>query len=220
MKKAFSNILIPIGIGLIIGVVASFGDTVPSNGGTDPLFLLTSYFNTATLWGAAAFIVGVRMGSKKMAAISAILLLLAAVGSYYFYGTNFGNRTEIIMGTIIKTAVLWSIIGIVVGTIFGIAGFVYKHTISSKAKMAGVITLSSLILSENGYYLYAAKDYLTQLDPQKAVLIGMILVGLALPFILLGKNKKGLLSTVLSTLISGGGILFLEQLFKIIRETR
>lgn len=203
--------------GLILGVISSYGDTLFNNGQFDIVLLVTGYFNTATVWGITAFLIGGKTENKKLAALLGVIVLIFAVVSYYSYGVLFGNRNDIPIITILKTAGLWALVGIVIGSIYGIAGSIYKYTLKATQKVISVGLLSVLILAENGFFLYQGKEYLSQLNPLEILNIIMFILGIVLPFILLKDFKKALATTLISLILSIIAAMILSQILILIR---
>ena len=216
-RNTLKSLLIAIIFGAFIGIISSYGDTLFNNGQFDIILLVTGYFNTATIWGISAFLIGERTKSRKFALILGVSLLLAAVITYYIYGATIGNRSAIPLVTILRTAELWSIVGIIVGSIYGIAGSIYKHPLQSKLRNVSIILLTVLILSENGAYLYQMKDYLNANNYSAIIMIVMFIFGISLPFILIKNFKKALITLAVSLLLSVTGAVILNLIFVLIR---
>jgi Family of unknown function (DUF6518) len=94
--------------------------------------------NSGAMWILVAFALGLVMPSSRTAAIGGAVALVAASISYYvavdwFEGTSSTPRS----------AVVWSIAGIVAGSTFGFAGFLARHDQrrrrSAWALLAGVL---------------------------------------------------------------------------------
>lgn len=215
--KMIRNILISLIAGGLIGIIAAYGDTLRSDGQIDVVLIIANYFNTPTLWAMSAFFIGTISKSKLSAMGLGTLLLLSAVDSYYLYGITFGNRTEIMMETIVKAVLVWSVLALLIGPIYALAGSIWRHTQSINKRMFALIFLPVLIISENAYYLFLSRNNFLENISVNVVYIGMILVGLSLPFILLRDVRRGLLASTLSVIASVLGIAFLYFLFGYIR---
>lgn len=211
------NILLSLVGGLLIGIVAAYGDTLSNSGQFDIVWLVSNYFNTPTLWAVSAFLVGTLSSSKKQSAFLGILLLLTAVFSYYIYGRAFGNRTDIMIDTLLKATYVWSLIAVVIGTLYGTAGSVWKYSKDVYKKVGAFVLLPVLIISENVYYILISKEYFFSNWGVSTIYLGMILIGMAIPFLFMKDIKRASLVVVISLLLSVFGVVILSYVLNAVR---
>ncbi len=212
------NILLSLIGGLLIGIVAAYGDTLSNSGQFDIVWLVSNYFNTPTLWAVSAFLVGTLSSSKKQSAFLGILLLLTAVFSYYIYGRALGNRTDIMIDTLLKATYVWSLIAVVIGTLYGTAGSVWKYSKDVYKKVGAFVLLPVLIISENVYYILISKEYFFSNWGVSTIYLGMILIGMAISFLFMKDIKRASLVVVISLLLSVFGVVILSYVLNAVRD--
>lgn len=96
------------------------------------------FANSGVAWALIAFALGLTMPSARSGALGGAVALLVASCSYYVAADWFEG-----IGFVPRTAVMWSIAGIVAGSAFGSAGFVARrsrqHRSAAWALVAGVL---------------------------------------------------------------------------------
>lgn len=212
-KLLTSPAFLAVVVGLSLGLGAAYGDTILNNGQVDLVLWLTNYLNTASAWTLAAFFIGSRSKSWKLAAVPAVAMLLIAVCSYYFYGVNFGNRTLILQTVIMREVAIWSLLGVVIGTVYGIAGSLTRFSATPKLRIASVSLVSVMMFAENGFFFLRSYPY-ANLDLMS---LFSVILGIILPFLLLRNYKQALLAIGLAIIPFIAGVLALQSFFSLIR---
>lgn len=106
---------------------------------------LANLFNSPAVWAAAAFGFGVWAGLRMRAVVGAIVMEVVAVVAYYLADVAFrGSNVSIVVS---KTAMVWVVLGIGAGAIFGAAGAAVDDE-SRMRRAVGTALLPAVFLAE------------------------------------------------------------------------
>ena len=154
-------VLLPIVVGIIVGILTKLGQGIlPGN--------WHSLANLGSVWLVPSFFVASLSYSKRTAMLSGILALLGMVLGYYGYAIVIKNVAHSIYFISV-----WTCIG---GTIFGIAGFLWKDTTTPLHKFGSAL-LSGVFVTDGLHILLNFEDYSHMLPVgYTEVIVGIILI--------------------------------------------
>src|SRR5262245_57279656 len=108
--------------GLVVGVVAAAAHRVSGPGYPDSVRTLAYVTNFASVWAGIAFVAGITVPRRWLAATSGVLALLVAVVGYYLVDMVIGTRVDAPMAWVLPTMVRWCAIAVPTGIVFGLLG--------------------------------------------------------------------------------------------------
>ncbi|ALQ68182.1 DUF6518 family protein [Bacillus thuringiensis] len=156
--------LIPIIVGIIVGILTKLGQGIlPGH--------WHSLANLGSVWLVPSFFVASFSYSKRTAILSGILALLGMVLGYYGYAIIFKNVSHSIY--FISVWITCAFIG---GTIFGIAGFLWKDTTNPLHKLGSAL-IGGVFVTDGLHILLNFEDYSHMLPVgYTEVIVGIILI--------------------------------------------
>lgn len=157
-------VLLPIVIGIIVGILTKLGQGIlPGN--------WHSLANLGSVWLVPSFFVASLSYSKRTAMLSGILALLGMVLGYYGYAIVIKNVAHSIYFISV-----WTVCAFIGGTIFGIAGFLWKDTTTPLHKFGSAL-LSGVFVTDGLHILLNFEDYSHMLPVgYTEVIVGIILI--------------------------------------------
>ncbi|MFC9416873.1 DUF6518 family protein [Bacillus mobilis] len=156
--------LLPIIVGIIVGILTKLGQGI-----------LPGYWNSlanlGSVWLVPSFFVASLSYSKRTAIFSGTLALLGMVLGYYGYAIIFKNVSHSIY--FISVWITCAFIG---GTIFGIAGFLWKDTTNPLHKLGSAL-IGGVFVTDGLHILLNFEDYNHMLPVgYTEVIVGIILI--------------------------------------------
>ena len=156
--------LIPIIVGIIVGILTKLGQGIlPGH--------WNSLANLGSVWLIPSFFVASFSYSKRIAILYGILALLGMVLGYYGYAiviTNVAHSIYFIS--------VWIVCAFIGGTIFGIAGFLWKDTTNPLHKFGSAL-ISGVFVTDGLHILLNFEDYSHMLPVgYTEVIVGIILI--------------------------------------------
>jgi hypothetical protein len=161
-------IIVAVGVGLVLGVLTQIGQSVLPEG-------LGQVANSISVWVAVAFFVGIIASHPHLASVAGFATLVSALIGYYGmiwirFGYTGGG----------SSLVLWTVGALLGGVVYGTAGWYWRWT-TGNARIAAIALLAAVFAAEGLYLLVIL--------PEKAVGVGFIVAGLAVP-LLLGSSRR------------------------------
>ncbi|PEJ98034.1 hypothetical protein CN558_11190 [Bacillus wiedmannii] len=156
--------LIPIIVGIIVGILTKLGQGIlPGH--------WNSLANLGSVWLVPSFFVASFSYSKRTAILSGILALLGMVLGYYGYAIVIENVAHSIYFISV-----WIVCAFIGGTIFGIAGFLWKDTTNPLHKFGSAL-ISGVFVTDGLHILLNFEDYSHMLPVgYTEVIVGIILI--------------------------------------------
>ncbi|KXI72603.1 hypothetical protein ACS54_00330, partial [Bacillus cereus] len=156
--------ILPIIVGILVGVLTKLGQGIlPGH--------WNSLANLGSVWLVPSFFVASFSYSKRTAILSGILALLGMVLGYYGYAIIFKNVSHSIY--FISVWITCAFIG---GTIFGIAGFLWKDTTNPLHKLGSAL-IGGVFVTDGLHILLNFEDYNHMLPVgYTEVIVGIILI--------------------------------------------
>ncbi|MDA2164369.1 DUF6518 family protein [Bacillus cereus] len=156
--------ILPIIVGILIGILTKLGQGIlPGH--------WNSLANLGSVWLVPSFFVASFSYSKRTAILSGILALLGMVLGYYGYAIIFKNVSHSIY--FISVWITCAFIG---GTIFGIAGFLWKDTTNPLHKLGSAL-IGGVFVTDGLHILLNFEDYNHMLPVgYTEVIVGIILI--------------------------------------------
>ncbi|MDA1679541.1 DUF6518 family protein [Bacillus cereus group sp. TH152-1LC] len=156
--------LIPIIVGIIVGILTKLGQGIlPGH--------WNSLANLGSVWLVPSFFVASFSYSKRTAILSGILALLGMVLGYYGYAiviTNVAHSIYFIS--------VWIVCAFIGGTIFGIAGFLWKDATNPLHKFGSAL-ISGVFVTDGLHILLNYEDYSHMLPVgYTEVIVGIIFI--------------------------------------------
>ena len=140
---------------------------------------------TGTPWVAAAFAVGALVGRQTRAwsaRATATAAALAAVGCLTLANATYYGVLNPLVDQFAQT---WTVIGVLVGVVFGIGGSAWGRSRSSAGGTLAVGVLAAVVMSEAiGWQLIGDRSFAT------TTMVLLLLIGLALPFLMLPRDRR------------------------------
>lgn len=173
-----------LALGLALGAASRLGDRLPA--GPDWIA------NLAGPWLAVAFLVGFTCASRRLGALLGALVLLTGVASYYAVLVAEQGGVPVP-----AAASFWLGGALVGGPLLGAAGAVLRsrhgvHRGAAVVLLAGTLAGESAFLLERGHSL-----------AESAVIGSELLVGLALPLVLIRSWRERAIALAATALLSG-----------------
>jgi hypothetical protein len=187
--------------GAALGLIAWISDQLPYPYGV----LLPA--NTIGVWLAVAFALGASARTIPTGALRGLIGLLSAVVAYYALIAAFGVGFRAIGAG--HAATIWGAVALVTGPVLGLAGAVWRHGIGWPRAIA-VATLAAALIAEGFMFGAGRLAHVDQLsiDPGALLLGAEMLIGAALPFVLLRPSERlrGYVATVGLALVAAFAI--------------
>jgi hypothetical protein len=189
-----------IGGGAALGVAAWLSDQLAW-----PYSLLLPA-NAIGAWLAVAFILGGSARTIPTGALRGLIGLLSAVAAYYLLFAILGEGFRAQGAT--HAATIWGVVALVAGPIMGGAGAVWRYG-TGWPRAIGVAVLAAAFIGESVVF---GGQRLVRLDPASdpgsLLYLIELIVGLALPFLLLHRDERlrGYLSTLALAVVAGVAI--------------
>jgi len=153
--------------------------------------------NAIGVWLAVAFALGGSARTLPTGALRGLIGLLAAVAAYYLLNAVFGQGYRAIGAS--HAATVWGAVALLAGPIMGGAGAVWRHG-AGWPRAVGVAVLSAALVGGGLVFGWPRLIHVDQLvhDPGAFLFLAEMLIGLALPFVLLrsGERLRGYAATV------------------------
>ena len=183
--------------GAALGVAAWVSDQLGY-----PLGLLIPA-NAIGVWLAVAFVLGGSARTLPTGALRGLIGLLAAVVAYYLLNALFGQGYRVIGAS--HAAAVWGAVALIAGPIMGGAGAVWRHG-AGWPRAVGVAVLSATLVGEGLVFGAPRLIHVDQLvhDPGAFLFLAEMLIGLALPFVLLrrGERLRGYAATLVLAVVA------------------
>ena len=121
------GVLVGVLFGVMLGVGGAMLDTVfvlrTGRLSLGMLLVGATWFllNSGVVWGLLAFVAGRISRRAGIAALAGVVSLVAAVGSYYWFGMTFGDRIWG-LGPLLPVITRWTLAAVVLGALVGYLG--------------------------------------------------------------------------------------------------
>lgn len=163
--------------------------------------------NAIGAWLGVAFVLGASARTIPTGALRGLVGLLSAVGAYYLLIGLLGDGFRAIGAS--HAATVWGAVALLAGPLLGLAGGTWRHGRGWPRAIA-VALLAAALIAEGAYFgagRLANLDHVVQ-DPGALLLAGEVLLGAALPWILLpgGERLRGYLATVALAIVAAVAI--------------
>ncbi len=179
----FRDLRLPIILGLATGFITWLTFFLPKD------FWWLS--KLASPWLAVAFWAGLKARSSRWAAISGAVVLSLAVCIYYVLALADGHYRSSPIGF------GWLLVAPAAGALFGWLGATYRQGHRASTVWA-VVILSSSFVAESAYLAIRYRSY----ESSEVGAIFLLAIGLALPYVLLSRNRERLIAFV-GTILGG-----------------
>jgi hypothetical protein len=146
-------------------------------------------FNAIGAWVAVAFALGASARTIPTGALRGVIGLLSAVAAYYVLNRIFGSGFRAIGAS--HAATVWGGVALLAGPAFGVAGSAWRHG-NGWPRAIGVAALSAALIAEGLVFGAQRLVHIGQLasDPGAIVLAVEVVLGLALPWLLLRRGER------------------------------
>jgi len=163
--------------------------------------------NTIGVWVGAAFALGASARTIPTGALRGLIGLLSAVAAYYLLIAVFGVGVRVIGAS--HAASIWGFVALVAGPAMGGAGAVWRHGHGWPRAFAVAFLAATLIaegVAFGGGRLVAFAELAA--DPGALLLVAEIVLGAALPWLLLapGERARGYLATMALAVVAAVAI--------------
>jgi Family of unknown function (DUF6518) len=163
--------------------------------------------NAIGAWLGVAFVLGASARTIPTGALRGLIGLLSAVAAYYALIAIFGQGFRAIGAS--HAATIWGGVALVAGPIMGLAGGAWRHATGwPRAFAVGV--LAAALIAEGFVFGAGRLVHVDQLavDPGALVLAVEMLLGAALPWLLLrrGERLRGYLATGALAVVAAAAI--------------
>jgi hypothetical protein len=191
VSRAVSGFGTSIGVGAALGVAAWISDQLAS-----PYSLLVPA-NAIGIWLGVAFALGASARTIPTGVLRGLIGLLSAVAAYYLLIAALGEGFRAIGAS--HAATVWGAVALLAGPLMGGAGSVWRYG-HGWPRAVGVGILAAALIGEGlvfGAGRLARVDQLGS-DPGAFIFAVEIVLGLALPWLLLGRGERlrGYVATV------------------------
>jgi hypothetical protein len=153
--------------------------------------------NLIAAWLAVAFWLGASARTIPTGALRGLVGLLSAVAAYYVLIAIFGQGFRAIGAS--HAATVWGAVALLAGPVMGGAGAVWRYG-HGWPRAIGVALLAAAFIGEGVVFGASRWVHIDQLgtDPGALLLAGEVVIGLALPWLLLrrGERLRGYVATV------------------------
>jgi hypothetical protein len=145
--------------------------------------------NAIGVWLTVAFVLGGSARTLPTGALRGLIGLLAAVVAYYLLNAVFAQGYRAIGAS--HAATVWGGVALIAGPIMGGAGAVWRHG-TGWPRAIGVAVLSAALVGEGLVFGGPRLIRVDQLvhDPGAFLFLAEVLIGLALPFVLLRPGER------------------------------
>ena len=196
--RAVGGLGASIGGGAALGAAAWLSDQLAW-----PYSLLVPA-NLIGIWLAVAFVLGGSARTIPTGALRGLIGLLAAVAAYYVLFAILGSGYRALGAS--HAATVWGLVALIAGPVLGGAGAVWRHG-TGWPRAIGVALLSAALVGEGIVFGGPRLVHLDQVavDPGMLLFLAEIVIGLALPFLLLrrGERMRGYLATIVLGVAAG-----------------
>ena len=146
-------------------------------------------FNAIGAWLAVAFTLGASARTIPTGALRGVIGLLSAVAAYYVLNGLLGTGFRAIGAS--HAATVWGSVALLAGPVFGLAGAVWRHG-QGWPRAVGVAALSAALIAEGLVFGAPRLVHIGELgsDPGALVLAAEVVLGLALPWLLLRRSER------------------------------
>ena len=142
-RSTLHCVLVAVAVGALLGPFVLAGQVHAP-------YPLANLFNSPAVWAAAAFGFGVWAQSRMRAVLGAIVMEVVAVMAYYVADVVVrGSDASILVS---MTALVWVVLGIGAGAIFGAAGAAVDHP-SRVMRAVGIALLPAVFLAEAAHQM-------------------------------------------------------------------
>ena len=146
--------------------------------------------NAVGAWVGVAFVSGALAGGLVAGVVRGLIALLVGVGVYELLTGTLGHGVA--SGGAVHAATVWGAVACAIGPVFGAAGSTWRGAIGRPRAIAVGILAAALVAEGivfGGPRLVSGGD-LVAIDPGALLLAGEIVVGLALPWVLLRPAER------------------------------
>ena len=201
VSRAISGFGTSIGVGAALGGAAWISDQL-----SWPYSLLIPA-NAIGAWLGIAFILGASARTIPTGVLRGLIGLLSAVAAYYLLNAALGQGIRVIGAS--HAATVWGAVALLAGPLLGGAGSVWRYG-EGWPRAIGVGILAAALIGEGLAFGAARLIYVSQLgtDPGAFLLAVEIVLGLALPWLLLGRGERlrGYVATAVLAVIAAAAI--------------
>jgi energy-converting hydrogenase Eha subunit A len=201
VSRAISGFGTSIGVGAALGGAAWISDQL-----SWPYSLLIPA-NAIGAWLGIAFILGASARTIPTGVLRGLIGLLSAVAAYYLLNAVLGQGFRVIGAS--HAATVWGVVALLAGPLMGGAGSVWRYG-HGWPRAIGVGILAAALIAEGLVFGAGRFIHVDQLstDPGALLLAVEILLGLALPLLLLrrGERLRGYVATAVLAVIAVAAI--------------
>jgi hypothetical protein len=201
VSRAISGFGTSIGVGAALGAAAWISDQL-----SWPYSLLIPA-NAIGAWLGIAFILGASARTIPTGVLRGLIGLLSAVAAYYLLNAVLGQGFRVIGAS--HAATVWGVVALLAGPLMGGAGSVWRYG-HGWPRAIGVGILAAALIAEGLVFGAGRFIHVDQLstDPGALLLAVEILLGLALPLLLLrrGERLRGYVATAVLAVIAVAAI--------------
>jgi Family of unknown function (DUF6518) len=146
--------------------------------------------NMIGIWLGIAYALGASARTIPTGAIRGLIGLLAAVAIYYLLFAILGAGYRAIGAG--HAATVWGLVALIAGPVMGGAGAVWRHA-SGRPRAIAVAILAAALIAEGAVFGISRLVHAEQLgaDPGALLFGAEILIGVALPTVLLRRGERG-----------------------------
>ena len=197
VSRAVSGFGTSIGVGVALGAAAWISDQL-----SWPSSLLIPA-NAIGVWLGVAFILGASARTIPTGVLRGLIGLLSAVAAYYLLFAVLGQGIRAVGAS--HAATVWGAVALLAGPLMGGAGSVWRYG-HGWPRAIGVGVLAAALIGEGVVFGAGRLVHVDQLgtDPGAFLLAAEIVLGLALPWLLLhrGERLRGYVATATLAAIS------------------
>ena len=190
VSRAVSGFGTSIGVGVALGAAAWISDQL-----SWPSSLLIPA-NAIGVWLGVAFILGASARTIPTGVLRGLIGLLSAVAAYYLLFAVLGQGIRAVGAS--HAATVWGAVALLAGPLMGGAGSVWRYG-HGWPRAIGVGVLAAALIGEGVVFGAGRLVHVDQLgtDPGAFLLAAEIVLGLALPWLLLhrGERLRGYVAT-------------------------
>jgi hypothetical protein len=179
------GVLVGLVVAVMVGVVAAAAHRVGGPGFPDSVRTVAHVTNYASVWTGIAFLAGLLVPRRWLAAVNGVLALVVAVIVYYLVDMAVGWRVSTPLDGVLPTMLRWSAIAVPTGIVFGLLGNVVR-TGDEAARRRAALPLPILLFGETALHLAQTFPYghrggrelvLSVLLVVAAVVAGLLIAG-------------------------------------------
>lgn len=189
--KSMKKYIVAIILGLVVGVLTLIGQKyLPMN--------LNFLANSGAVWLIPAFLLSYfEKGNRPQAIVTTVVCLLGCVYGYYIFEAVLNHHTFMLA----RGTLLWSVIALIAGTVFGLGAF-FANQESSKLKCFGMNLLPAVFTAEGLDNVIHIKDYSHMIT----AVIMKIIIGVILYLVINRKDVIKLKSMISYIVITALGV--------------